>query len=144
MIEGMLALEQGSMIGRKTLDWKSFFWKQVRALIALLASTGQRKSEALLPDETEWDLSCASRAQIVWLLKHEERPVVTPTMEQMHNLADGDVMLWIPGSSKADFGGTKWAPSPVPMRWNAEAKINAPREMSQIEIDFPVEGEQRM
>jgi hypothetical protein len=144
MIEGMLALEQGTTVGRQKVDWSSYFWKQIRALIALLSSTGQRKSEALLPDEAEWDLSCASRAQIVWILQNEEKPVVSPTVEQMENLREGDVMLWIPGASKADFGGTKWAPSPVPMRWDARMKINAPREMAQIEIAFPVQGEERM
>ena len=86
----------------------------------------------------------ASRAQIVWLLQHEDKPVVSPTVEQLENLHDGDVMLWIPGSSKADFGGTKWAPSPVPMRWDSRAKINAPREMAQLEMCFTVNGEERM
>jgi hypothetical protein len=143
MIEGMLLLPQGTLINKQHIDWSAHFWMHIKALMALLASTGQRKSEALLPDEAEWDMSRASRAQIVWLLQDEEHPVVDPTAEQMSNLRRGDVMLWIPGSSKADYGGLKWAPSPVPMRWDDEIIINTPREMAQIEVHFPTHGEER-
>ena len=142
LIEAILGLEDGTAINNKqSINWRDFFWIQMRALIALLASTGQRKSEALLPDDSEWSMESSARSQIVWNISGQW--IKSPFEDQLKNLRVGDFLIWIPGSSKADYAGQKWAPSPVPMKWHQTALINAPRELAALELAFMVSGPDR-
>jgi hypothetical protein len=141
MIEGVLKLRNGTKISSVRVNWKEYFWVVVRALITLLASTGQRKSEALHPDGIQWDRTFACRAQIMWNMNGKW--VADPSTAQLNSLKRGDFMIWIPGSSKADWSGLKWAPQPVPMKWDADAVINAPAAMARMELMFPCHGADR-
>ena len=113
----------------------------MRALICLLSCTGQRKSEALLPDGEQWDLSRASRSQITW--KIAQVYVADASEQQLRNLSVGDIMFWTLGRSKADYSGTAWGSKTVPMRWHGTAVLNAPRMMAQMELGFMVRGKAR-
>ena len=61
----------------------------------------------------------------------------------LDNLQDGDLMLIIPPTSKADRFGTGWGNSPLYLAYSSSDSINAPREIAAIEIALPCKGEAR-
>jgi hypothetical protein len=114
----------------------------MQALIALLASTGQRKSEALVPDGEQWDRSRASRSQITWRIKGVF--VADPSEQQLRGLDASCFMLWTPGRSKQDFAGVHWGAKPIVIRFHPTKVLNAPRLIAQMELRHMVRGTMRI
>lgn len=143
MIEAMLTVEHGKQIAPGfVVDRQSFKWATVAALVTLMSWTGQRKSEALLPDGEPWDMSRASKSQTSW--KHDEGTVlVSPTEQQLRDMDDKWCMRWTPGCSKQDYSGTHWAPRPMVMRYHPTDVMNAPRKMVEMELRFLIQGTER-
>ena len=143
MIEGILSLPHGTAITPKiTVDHHDYFWIALMALIALMASTGQRKSEALLPDGEAWDLSRAARSQFQWKLA-DGTYTTDPTAAQLNALCELCFLLWVPGCSKADYTSQQWANKPSIMRFHPTATLNAPRLVAKMELRFMVHGTDR-
>jgi hypothetical protein len=141
MIEAMLMLPNGTKIGRATIQWDDYVWLNTGGLYTLTTWTGMRKSEGLIPDGRPFDMSMASRSQIVWIIA--DKTVTSPTGGQLQQLDETCIMLWIPGCSKADQEGKKWAGTPVAIRWHATNVLTAARWMQRIELAFPVSGDDR-
>ena len=87
-----------------------------------------------------------SRASIAWRFHWQDEkapPIRNPTAEMLRNLVDGDIMVVTPPVSKADKFGTSWGNSPIFLRYSRTAKVNAARELAEIELALPCSGEDR-
>jgi hypothetical protein len=141
IITALLSIPDGTAIGRRRLCWDEYFWKAVGTFFALLTRTGQRKSEALTPDGLQWNMTRAARSQIVWVI--DGHTVTEPSVAQLRSIKGGDIMLWIPGCSKADSFGLKWAGTPIACTYSEQSVLNAAHWMKQMELAFPVEDLQK-
>ena len=84
---------------------------------------------------------CLSRASIRWKFGDGDW-TSSPTREQLEGLRDGDMVMIIPPPSKADKFGTAWGNNPVYLAYRGTAKINAARELAQIELAEMASGEE--
>eukprot|EP00966_Prymnesium_polylepis_P144461 3335927-Prymnesium_polylepis.1 len=56
---------------------------------------------------------------------------------------EGDYVLIVPPPSKCDRFGIAWGSDPIYLAWHPLQPINAARLLQQLELAFPVRGEER-
>ena len=107
-----------------------------------MAQCGFRGDEVALVNGKHFSgETCLSRASIRWKFGDGDW-TSSPTREQLENLRDGDMVMIIPPPSKADKFGTAWGNNPVYLAYRGAAKINAARELAQIELAEMAGGEE--
>jgi integrase len=111
-----------------------------RACVALLAQCGFRGSEVALGSGKAFGKVCINRASVTWRIGGVD--VTDPTPEQLANLKVGDYVLIVPPPSKCDRFGIAWGSDPIYLAWHPTRPICAARELQQLELDFPVRGEE--
>ena len=142
--EGEGAIPDGAALGPFTYRRGSKVGRSFRGVIATLAQCGFRGDEVSLVNghngKSFSGETCLSRASIRWKFGVADW-TSSPTREQLEGLRDGDMVMIIPPPSKADKFGTAWGNNPIYLEYRSAAKINAARELAQIELAVMASGE---
>ena len=140
--EGEGAIPDGTALGPFPYRRDSKVGRSFRGVIATLAQCGFRGDEVALVNGKHFSgETCLSRASIRWKFGDGDW-TSSPTREQLEGLRDGDMVMIIPPPSKADKFGTAWGNNPVYLAYRGAAKINAARELAQIELAEMASGEE--
>ena len=136
-----MRLQLGKQLGKycisSSLRWKSYF-----ALIETLAQCGMRSSECLVRKQSDWHPSDhLARSSLVWYIA--DKPVLSPTADQLANLTEQDYAILTPPPSKTDPFGVVWGDKPVylPVRFSAE--WCAALRLRDLELAKPLHGQER-
>ena len=143
MVDALVNIPNGTRLsGRAVVDRRSLRDTSLRACFATMARTGFRADEVALRSGGEHTLKRLSRWHLRWRLGGSE-PVAELTVEQLNGLKAGDFAILIPPTSKADQFGMEWGCSPIYLRFNPDEKVNAARELRDLELVWRVRGDAR-
>ena len=140
----MVAIPTGTRCGHGggavTVNWAELSWVAFKAANALARFTGVRKDEVSVAAPADFDLSRASRANLLWRIGGVD--INSPTPEQLRNLADDDLAIFVPPPSKCDFLGYHWGGCPC---WLAKSPdpLCARDALRDYELAHPVSGAAR-
>ena len=129
------------MLNGWTYVAKSRSGRSFKACNALLAQTGFRGSEVSLSSGKTFNLACINRASIVWRIGGVDYP--SPSAKQLRSMKEGDFVLIIPPPSKCDRFGIAWGSDPIYLAWHPSKPICAARLLTELELAFPCEPEDR-
>jgi len=140
MIVALLSPErEGLTVGRGlTLSWATPMGRALRGIIAVLASTGFRKSEVTLDAGQTFDRTCASRASLTWCQRGHL--YAAPRPELLRDPQPGDYGLLAPPLSKSDQCGATWGASPIYLHYRAGESLCAFSALADTELHDPVVG----
>jgi hypothetical protein len=146
MVEWLVNVPSGTKLASGAIvDSASLAATSLRACFATMARTGFRADEVTLRGGHEFTRKRLSRWHLRWRIGTGEtaRWVYSPTAGDMRGLQDGDFAVLIPPCSKADQFGIEWGPSPIWLRYSTAEAVNAARALSELELRWPVEGDDR-
>jgi len=143
---------EGKRIGTRKIDRVSFFWCSLFAMIGLLKATGFRKAEVSIGVNDSFGLRHISRANVVWFTYREtpssggvkaKEELNEPTLEQLQDLRDGDILCVAPPPAKADQAGDKYGNFFTYHVLKLNDPTNTAWVMLQMEILFPIQSHDR-
>ena len=139
----ILATPAGTTLGARTLDWSDTLFLNLGAMFALAQSTGFRKAEVALPNDTPFDDRRLRRCSILWQI--DGIIYADPTPDQLRALVRGrDKVLVKPPRSKADQHGVIWGAHPIWAAFDDSDVANAAWWLQRLELAFPLRGAQRV
>ena len=110
----------------------------------LMLSTAYSNCQPTLRAGAAHTLKRLSRWHLRWRIAAvSDEPIFSPSLQQLGLLRDGDFAILIPPTSKADQFGLEWGPSPIYLRYSTDESVNAARELRDLEVAWPVEGDAR-
>ena len=140
VVDHMLMLQNGEVVGKERVDSSSFLWHSRLGLIAVMKVSGERKSSFAVRSGEEHSITDASRATLVWLIDGDaQRTIMEPSLAQLRLLKPGDVAGLSPSTSKADQMGDKYGNFLIYLKLDF-LPTNAAYRLLQIEINFPVQS----
>ena len=141
MVAALVNARDGPLKGGGAIDSNSLRDVSLRACFATMARTGFRADEVALRSGAEHTLKRLSRWHLRWRIAGV--PMAAPSAEQLRSLAPGDFAILIPPTSKADQFGLEWGPNPIYLRYDPGEEVNAARELRDLELRYPLEGDAR-
>ena len=122
-------------------DAKQLLWKSVKALSSVHKESGLRKAETTT--ETKKLTKCGmSMASCRWHIGGDYVSAAGPTKEQLENMQPGmDFVAVTPPPSKSDQWGRVWGHRPIFMSYDPSKAVNAATDLRDIELSYPVTGE---
>jgi hypothetical protein len=134
-IAKMLALPNGTRLGRRTLNWTDPFFVVLKAVFCTGFAAAFRKAE-MLPPSAEGTLACLTRASVSWLI--DGALLANPSDEQLRNLKAGDYCVIKPPPCKNDVFGLHfgWKPIWLPV---GSASTNAAKAIAEMFLAIPVD-----
>jgi hypothetical protein len=134
-IAKMLALPNGTRLGRRTLNWVDPFFVVLKAVFCTGFAAAFRKAE-MLPPSAEGPLACLTRNSVSWLI--DGALLANPSDEQLRNLKAGDYCVIKPPPCKNDMFGLHfgWKPIWLPV---GSASTNAAKAIAEMFLTIPVD-----
>ena len=143
LLRALLSLPDGTVLGKKTLNWADPLFLCLGAMFALGGGTGFRKAEVALPGGTTFNDRRVRRASLLWEI--DGAVYADPSPAQLRGLVPlRDKAIIKPPRSKGDQDGTKFGAHPIYQIYDPADIANAAAWLLRIELRFPRRGAYRL
>ncbi len=130
----LLSVTPGTRIGSRCLDWSSFFFISLKAMLCTGLAAAFRKAELCLPDDKAFVLGQLSIASVSWVIGGS--PHASSAREHLTNLATGDLCVIKPPICKNDPFALHFGTKPICLPVN-DNPVNAARAIAAMFLADP-------
>ena len=110
-VRRILALPKGQPLGGRQLDWGSFFFASIAAVLCTGLAAAFRKAELCLPDGADFEPGRLSVDSVSWLIGG--LAIATPSHQQLRGLKKGDFCVVRPPICKNDPFALHFGSKPI-------------------------------
>ena len=140
VLDALLSFPAGTKFGKFTLDWGSQLGLSIKAMFEVAAQSGLRLDECTT-NRDDWNLSKMSRASLKYFIRGQY--ITDPSRQQLRSMTEKDAAVLTTATSKTDFTGAIHGGKVIVLPYRKHHTYNGCRAMVDLEMAFPVRGEER-
>ena len=138
VINALLSIPSGTLLGSYTLNWTSGEGKHLRAMLETGLQSGIRLDEATVGRSHKWDKRKMSRRSLSWRINGQI--FASPSPAQLSNLSEAtrDGAILLPACSKCDQFGNKHGDKIMFFPFQSSHSYNACTALRDLELHRPI------